>query len=194
MQRAFLRAELPIKYSEGFNPHAQISFALPLSVGTASFCELMDFRLRAFMSLPEIPFRLNRVLPEGIKILEVYESENKFKDIQWLDVDGVFEYDARPAADFLQGLMDFFAREHIVIDRKTKSGMSETDIAPGIRSVFFDKHGGAVRLKALISAQNPTLKPELLPSALGQLAPELKPDFAAFTRMQLYDADMTIFR
>ena len=46
MQRAFSRAGYELKYSEGFNPHPQISIALPLSVGTASLCELMDFKLR----------------------------------------------------------------------------------------------------------------------------------------------------
>ena len=46
MQRAFLRAGFPLAYSEGFNPHAILSMALPLSVGTESVCELMDFRLR----------------------------------------------------------------------------------------------------------------------------------------------------
>ena len=34
MQRVFARAGLELKYSEGFNPHPQISIALPLSVGT----------------------------------------------------------------------------------------------------------------------------------------------------------------
>ena len=45
MQRAFSRAGYELKYSEGFNPHPQISIALPLSVGAASLCEIMDFRL-----------------------------------------------------------------------------------------------------------------------------------------------------
>ena len=40
MQRAFSRAGLELKYSEGFNPHPLISILLPLSVGTASVCEL----------------------------------------------------------------------------------------------------------------------------------------------------------
>ena len=33
LQRAMNRADIPIRYSEGFNPHAQISILLPLSVG-----------------------------------------------------------------------------------------------------------------------------------------------------------------
>lgn len=194
MQRAFLRAGLPLKYSEGFNPHAQISFALPLSVGTASVCELMDFKLTGFMSLSEIAFRLNRTLPEGLSVQAVYEAENKFKFIKWLDVDGVFEYDSRDPETMLAGLMDFFARETLVISKKTKSGVNDTDISPAIRSIVFDTKDDTVTLKAIISAQEPTLNPELLVSALEQLAPALKPDFAAFTRTQVYDGEMQIFR
>ena len=44
MTRAFLRAGCRLKYSEGFNPHPNISIALPLSVGCEILCELMDFR------------------------------------------------------------------------------------------------------------------------------------------------------
>ena len=194
MQRAFLRAELPLGYSEGYNPHAQLAFALPLSVGTASLCELMDFKLRSFMSLAEIPYRLNRALPEGIEALEVYEWEQKFKNIKWLDVGGVFEYDGRAPSEMLAGLMDFYARERIVIQKRSKSGTAETDIAPLIRSMALDLGEGRVTLKASISAQEPTLNPELLVSALQQLAPELKPDFAFFTRTQFYDSEMKVFR
>ena len=194
MQRAFLRAGLPLKYSEGFNPHAQISFALPLSVGTSSLCEIMDFRLNDFMSLSESPFRLNKALPEGIEALEAYEWESKFKNIKWLDVEGIFEYDDLSAPHKLPELMDFFSRDSIVIKKKSKSGISDTDIAPSIRSVAFDLGEGCVKLKAIISAQEPTLNPELLASALEQLAPNLKPDFATFTRMQIYDSEMTPFR
>ena len=69
MQRGFLRAGYKLKYSEGFNPHAQISIALPLSVGTGSLCELMDFRLEDESDLSELPEKLTAVLPEGIAAL-----------------------------------------------------------------------------------------------------------------------------
>lgn len=35
-QRAFRRAGLPLQHTQGYNPHAFVSIALPLSVGTAS--------------------------------------------------------------------------------------------------------------------------------------------------------------
>lgn len=42
MRTAINRAEIPVKYSEGFNPHPKMSFALTLSVGTESVCEFME--------------------------------------------------------------------------------------------------------------------------------------------------------
>lgn len=194
MQRAFLRSDIPLKYSEGFNPHAQISFALPLSVGAASECELMDFKLREFMSLSEITFRLNRALPEGIKALEIYEWERKFKEIKWLDVESVFEYDDRLPEEILPQIADFFQRDSIVIERKTKSGMGQSDIAPALRSISVDAAGKSLLLKAIVSAQEPTLNPEHLVTALLQLAPELAPDFAAFRRIAVYDSEMQSFK
>jgi len=194
MQRAFLRSGLQLKYSEGFNPHAQISFALPLSVGASSYCELMDFKLNDFMSFSEIPFRLNKALPEGITVIDVYEGENKFKNIKWLDIDGVFEYDSRDVTEILPELMSFYSQDSIVIKKKTKSGIGDSDIAPAIRSITFDSSGNYIKLKAIVSAQEPTLNPELLTSALEQLAPQLAPDFSAYTRTQIYDSEMNVFK
>ena len=95
MQRAFSRAGYELKYSEGFNPHPQISIALPLSVGAASLCEIMDFRLNGEADLTELPARLSAVMPEGIRILEAYEQKRKPAEIKWLKIEGLFEYDER---------------------------------------------------------------------------------------------------
>lgn len=194
MQRGFLRGDIPLRYSEGFNPHAIISIALPLSVGASSGCELMDFKLREFMSLQEITYRLNRALPEGIEVLECYEWERKCKDIRWLDIAGEWEYDKGNAAELLPDVAEFFAQDSIVIEKKTKSGMGQTDIVPAIRSISLDASGNTMSVKAIISAQEPTLNPEHLISALRQLAPELAPDFGTFRRVEIYDSDMKEFR
>lgn len=194
MQRAFSRAGYALKYSEGFNPHPQISIALPLSVGAASRCELMDFKLREDADLAQLPGRLTAVMPEGIEILEAYEPERKTAALKWLQVEGVFEYDARDPAAMAEALRAFYEQESIVITKKTKRGMGETDIRPGIRSIAFQAGAESVSVAAVVSAQEPTINPELLAEALRQKAPELAPDFAKFTRIETYDADMRVFR
>lgn len=194
MQRAFSRAGCALKYSEGFNPHPLISIALPLSVGAASLCELMDFRLREEAELSELPARLTAALPEGVEVLEAYEAERKCAEIKWLEIVGRFEYDNRDPAAMAEKLREFFAQDSIVITKKTKRGMGESDIRPAIRSIGFEPTADAVSLKALISAQEPTLNPELLAESLRQLRPELAPDFAKFIRVETFDKDMNLFR
>ena len=90
MQRAFFRAGYALRYSEGFNTHPLISNALPLSVGAASECELMDFRLREDVDLDALPARLTAALPEGIEVLEAYEFTRKAAALKWLRVRGLF--------------------------------------------------------------------------------------------------------
>lgn len=194
MQRAFLRAVVPLKYSEGFNPHAQISIALPLSVGCGSLCELMDFRLAGEVSLPELPERLNAVMPEGIRVMEAYEAERKIKELKWLRVEGRFDYDDRDPSGMAAGIESFFSAEVIEVTKSTKKGDKTLDMAPHLRGVSAQPGIGAVRIEAVISAQEPTINTELLVSALSRNRPELAPDFAAFTRIETYDEKMSVFR
>ena len=194
MQRAFSRAGYALKYSEGFNPHPQISIALPLSVGMASVCEIMDFRLNGDAALSELPARLTAVMPEGIRVTDCYEQVNKVALLKYLEISGEFEYDERDPAVMARELEGFFARESIVIEKKTKRGQGQSDIRPAIKEISFEAGEGLVRLRALISAQEPTLNPALLADALRQLEPALMPDYARFTRIENYLENMEIFR
>ena len=192
--RAFMRAECKLKYSEGFNPHPNISIALPLSVGCESVCEIMDFKMREDMPCEEIKNRLETQFPEGIAVIDVYEAERRVKEIKWLSISGVLEYDERDAAAMAGKLNEFYAAESIVITKKTKRGMGESDIRPAIRDISFAQSGRDVSMRALISAQEPTLNPELITDALRQLAPDIAPDFAKFRRLEIFDENMQVFR
>ena len=194
MQRAFSRAGYELKYSEGFNPHPQISIALPLSVGTSSVCEIMDFRLCHDVNIAEVPEKLSAVMPEGIKVLDCYELQNKVALLKYLEIEGVFEYDERDAEQMRDALERFYAADEIVITKKTKRGMGESDIKPAIKEISFEAGEGFVKLHAIISAQEPTLNPSLLEDALKQKAPEFAPDFARFKRLETYHANMEIYR
>ena len=194
LQRAFRRAGLDLRHSEGFNPHPVMSILMPLSLGQSSVCELMDFELMEAEAPAAVVDRLNAVLPEGICAKEVFDAVRKVKEIKWLRVEGRFAYDERDAAIMVPALEAFFARKEIVIRKKTKRGEGESDIVPAIDSVSFRAQDGAVYLEAVISAQEPTLNPEHLVSALRQKAPEIAPDFAEFERLEVFDEKMEIFR
>lgn len=194
MQRAFMRAGYSLRCSEGFNPHPVISILLPLGVGASSECELMDFQLAEDTDLGELPARLTAAMPEGIEALEAYSGGRRARELKWLRVAGVFEYDGRDPAEMRGALADFFARKSIVIRKKTKRGEGESDIAPAIREISFSPAASGVRLGAVISAQEPTLNPVHLAGALRQLAPEFAPDHAEFCRLEVYDEKMQVFR
>jgi len=67
--RALRRADLPISFSQGFHPHPQVSFGLPLSVGVEGLGEYADFTFYKSVEPQEFLTRLNEQLPEGIKML-----------------------------------------------------------------------------------------------------------------------------
>ena len=72
-QKAIRRAEIDIKYSEGFSPHQLLSFAQPLSVGVTSDGEYLDMTVNSMVSVTDVMDRLNAVMNEGIKIIAVEE-------------------------------------------------------------------------------------------------------------------------
>ena len=51
-----------------------------------------------------------------------------------------------------------------------------------------------VMLEVTITAQNPALNPTYLITAIEKFAPELKPDFAQFTRLEIFDNAFQVFR
>lgn len=193
MQRCFIRAGVSIKHTEGFNPHPYMTFALPLSVGCESICELMDFALTDDEPLDTLPEKLTRVLPKGIKVVKAYAPQRKFKEIQWIRFSGVWEYNVVLSEEEQSRLRAIFNRQEIIIPKKTKKGISDTDIAPMIKSIELETSGNYVRVSAILPAQNPSLNPEYLVRAIEIYLPELVPSLRAFRREELYDGNMVSF-
>ena len=195
-QRAFKRADILIWHSQGFSPRAYVSIALPLPVGMQSRCEILDFEIEdGSVELASLPARLNAVLPAGIRVLSAYESARKVKELTHLHAEAFLEYDAGVPADAAKALAAFFARESIVITKRSKKGDKEVDIRPLIHTMeLTDAAQGMLRLDTVVSAQNPGLNPQLLVSAIETYLPEYRPDFARFGRLEVLDAQMNPFR
>lgn len=72
--RALRRAELPIKYTQGFNPHPKFSIKRALKLGVESENEEAAIVLKEPMNLEEFEERLQKQLPEGIQIRDVQRN------------------------------------------------------------------------------------------------------------------------
>jgi len=194
MQRSFTRAGYMLSYSEGFNPHPQISIILPLSVGASSRCEIMDFKLKEACDLGQMPHRLNAAMPEGIKVIQAYEASEKAKFLKFIRIEGHFEYDDGNFKEKAGELNSFFSQSELVIIKRGKKGPVKTNIIPTISEICFEAREKFVCMSGVISAQEPTLNPSSLVDALEQIKPSLAPNFAQFERLEVYRQDMTVFR
>lgn len=79
-QRAIRRAEIPLKYSEGYNPHPKIGFASPLALGIESVGEYFEMELREKIKASEFINKLNAVLPKDSHISNAVYFEENDKD------------------------------------------------------------------------------------------------------------------
>lgn len=188
-QRAFLRAGIAIKHTEGFNPHAFVSIALPLSVGYSSQCEILEFGLTEGAVTEEVPARLNAVLPEGILVLECYDAQRSVKELTWVDYAVELSYDRPAAGEAAQALSALLDRESLVVrkrSKKAKSGFVDVDLIPLIHSHAISVKENTITLELVVKAQNPGLNPALL---LETLPEALQPDFTSFCRRDVLDGN-----
>ncbi len=193
LQRILLRAGVPIKYSEGFNPHALLSILMPLSVGTESLCQIADIRVREDMDLTALPERLTAVSPEGLRFTAAYENDDKPAELKWLEARGGWEYDDARPADTAEALTELFSAPVQVL-RKTKRGEGLFGLNEHIRSLRFAPAAEGVAVHCTVSCAEPVVNPDLITAAVQQNRPDLAPDAAHFLRLALYKADGTVFR
>lgn len=140
--RAIRRADIPIEYSKGFNPHPSISVALPLSLGVESIAEYADVNLTEEVDLNELKERLNENLPRGLQIVDVVEVVGKkpsamgsvnaaLYDIKLNRNDTSFE----EANTLVRNIM---SQGEILREKRTKSGTRESDLRPFILKLELD--------------------------------------------------------
>ena len=125
-QQTIRRAGLPAAFSQGFNPHLLISFALPLPLGMESVNDYADITLENEVCFTEIVDRLNSVAPDGLLIKRAYNAENKAASVVKRA-----DYYVR-LNDKLEGLKDklseIMGQKEIIVAKKSKKGIRDTDI------------------------------------------------------------------
>ncbi len=132
IQRAFQRAKLPIWYTQGFNPHIYLTFALPIALGYEGVNESFDFRLTTDIPLEEATKRLNGAMPEGIVIRAIQPPVRKANDIERADYELTMSCKALPTEQLSEKLTEFLAQDAIETEKRTKKGMKMIDLKPMI--------------------------------------------------------------
>lgn len=196
-QRVFLRAGVPIWQTQGFNKHAYVSIALPLSVGYSSDCEILEFNLDEGMPMEEVPVHMNACMPEGIRVLQCYAIETPIKKLADIDWTITMEYDGGVPESAVGEITDLLGRDSLVIQKKSKKakkGYTELDLIPMIHTWEMTPSEHAIQVHARLMAQNPGLNPAVIIDTIRAQCPDAAPDFVRCHRNEIFDAEGTVFR
>lgn len=196
MGRALKRAEIPLWYTEGFNPHPYMSFSLPLSLGVESLCESVDIRLIDNITNEEIKKRMNAVLPSDLKIIEVYDNFRDNSEIVYSDY--VYKFQFADNEKALEKISALLSADEIMALKKGKQGrrkvLKETNIKP-----FIDRYNISIRDDLIIlnirllAGGDKNLNPSLLFDTIIRLI-DMEFEWKSIARISLLDRDYKEFR
>ena len=193
--RAMKRACVPIWFTEGFNPHAFLTFAMPLSLGFESLCETVDFRLMEETDLNELAERINNALPVDITVKDIYVYETSPNDIRWAEYKIIFN---NPDKLLLEQAEKILSSEEIMVLKKSKKGRNkvekEVNIKEHIKSFELSEDNGKLILNTVLSSgTSVNINPMLLIGALVKDTATDEQD-VDIIKVQSYTENMEIFK
>lgn len=166
--RTLRRADIPVHFSQGFNPSPKVSFGPALPVGTESLAEffIMDLT-RPLPDLKATAERLNATLPPGLEILRLELHNGKMP--QKMRVNYRISYGSPVGEQQRSAVAAFLDAPQFLVKRERKKKMQEVDIRPQISS--FTVEGDDLLLSVISEPAVPGVKPAEAVAAVCGLAP-----------------------
>ena len=194
--RAFARAKINLWFTEGFNPHPYMSFSLPLSLGVESMCENVDIRIIDNIPYDEIKKRMNDSLPQGIRIVDVYDDYMDSHEIMYSDYVYKFEFKDNNAA--LEKIKSVLSSDEIMAQKKGKKGkrriLKETNIKEFIVDYHISIRGEDIVLNTrLLAGPDKNLNPSLLFDTIIRLI-DMDFEWKSIARIRLLTKDLTEYK
>lgn len=186
-ERALRRAEIPIAFSAGFNPHPKVSYANAVPTGVASEAEYVEIGLTAHRDPDEVREALDRALPPGLDVEEVLEARtsdlpSRLEASVWrIELPGV------PAAQAGAAVAGLMAADVVEVERMSKNGMRRFDARGPILQFAVapdegDREDCAILL-AVVRHVTPSVRPDDVLAALRQVADLVPPVPPRVTRL-----------
>ncbi len=157
MLRALRRAELPVAFTQGYNPHPKFNFAAPLPVGITAEAEYGDIYLTDNVSAAYMLKTLGAQLPAGLTLSAA--AEVPLEEPSLAAVINAALYHARWAGpssapgenELKEALDNLMARDEIIIERRNKKGaVMDVDIKPYIHQASLFKEGEETKVALLL--------------------------------------------
>jgi len=177
MERTFRRLELPLKFTQGFNPHPKISYAAPLSVGVSSDSEYVDVELVEKVNIDQVITDSANELPSGLKFLDGKYVETK-KSL--MSITAYSTYAVQVKSDSLdeafckKQVESFLKQEEIM---HTKLNKKKKEVTKNIRELILDVQLLTIQDEKLIfkmflkTGSEGNIKPEVVLTHLDGFAP-----------------------
>ncbi len=192
VSRAFGRANLPVRYTQGFNPQPYLVFSPPLSLGYAGQAELCDFSIEDdALPLDVVLEKLRAVMPAGVRPISCAPPVHKLGAIAAADYRIELSMSAPCAADFQERVRACLARGEIPIVKRSKRGEREVNLAPLLRQlqVSSEKENTITLICRLPLTGENSLNPIYLVQVLKRDLPELPILDEAVTRTGFFLED-----
>ncbi len=191
LARIIRRAGLPVWYTEGFNPHLYMTFALPLSLGMSSEYDVVDIRiLDDNYDISTICDRLNLVCPPYIKFFDAKDPIKKAGDVSFAEFKILFDDGGKIKPD----LETFLISKNITVSKKTKKGeIKQLDVSDKIVNFCFEICENNTILKITLPAGSvENINPELILTAFF----EQNGSYYCYeiTRTAIFDGDKKLFK
>ena len=189
MQRAVRRAEIPLWYTEGFNPHPYISYLLALPLGVEGVAEPIDIRLVEPMPMEELQDRLNAVMPEGLRVESAAAPFHKPAEIAFARYDVTLDRaDISP-----EELTEALTCGELTCEKSGKSGhkkiMKTVNVSEHIREYRLEEKGEQLLLTVVLPAGSIfNLNPiQLIEAVSGRLGRRISPPLTVRTALLCED-------
>lgn len=161
-ERAFRRTGLPLRMTEGYNPHPILAFPTALGLGIESADEILEFELVNWVSPRQIEALLGAQLPEGVAIVSAEAFDHKRRCyVDFVEFEASCPGQGEGLGDRIKA---FLALKECPVERRSDKGSKIVDVRK--YSMALDVDGEVVYLRVRVTDQG-TAKPEEILRSIG---------------------------
>ena len=161
-ERALRRTGLPLRMTEGYNPHPVIAFPTALGLGIESLDEILEFELTSWASPRGIEKQLGEQLPEGVTIASAEAFDRKQRSfVNFVEYEADCPGQGEGTGDRIRA---FLALKECPVERVSDKGSKTVEIRQYVLAL--DAESEKFYLRIRITDQG-TAKPEEVLRAIG---------------------------